>query len=102
MNHFRVMHLLPYISQQPEGTWCVGMVHKRGTSSAQGISPQDSVGVGMAGILPSPSGTWSSLKSQDFALEWMISGHNRSNQGREDIRSLGYNYSYRVWQDMEE
>jgi hypothetical protein len=96
------MLLLPYISQQPEGTWCEGMVHKRGTSSAQDISPQDSVGVDMVGILPSPSGIWSSLKSQDFASEWMILGHNHLNREQGGIRSLGYNYSYRVWQDMEE
>jgi len=101
MNRFGAV-FLPYISQQPGGTLCVGMVRKRGTSSAQGISPQGIVGVGMAGILPLPSDTWSSLKSLDSASEWMFLRHSCSNRGREGIHSLGYNYSYRVKRGMVE
>jgi hypothetical protein len=96
------MHLLPYISQQPEDTLYEGMVHKRDTLWAQDILPQGSAGAGRVDILPLPSDTWSSLKSRDSALEWMFLGRNCLNQERVDIHSLGYNYSYQVKRGMVE
>jgi hypothetical protein len=62
--------LLPYISPQPGGIWCEGMVHRWGTWWVQGTLSQGSERVGMAGILPLAYDTWSSPKSLDVASEW--------------------------------
>ena len=67
MNHRLTFALLPYILPQPEDTSYAGMVHRWGTLWVQGTSSQGTEHVGMAGILPSASDTWSNPKSQDFA-----------------------------------